>query len=276
MSFKPFNFLLLVLSGILSLAGPAYSALVHPKDDPDVAPHIQRKYFELRQEDRPRSDMTELQARQLISDFFDFFKLQDEAANLKIDLDWGNPYLSAHAEMRGAASVVTVWGGFLRAPGMSPMILATTLCHELGHVIGGAPYQTIKGAEFSTEGQSDFFAGLNCLPRFAHAFPQYFSDPTAEVQEICQGKNDCASTLSAGLATVQFMQKWSFVSYEPVSLKSSAPEVQDYRPNYYPSFQCRLDIFSRAAVCLRDRNGKCPPPTCWWPQERTYPPTEGA
>lgn len=276
MFFKPFSFIFLpVLCGLIILAGPAFSAFVHPETDPDLAPHIQRQYFELKPYDQPRSEMTEIKAREIISDFFDFFKAHKGAAGLKIELDWINPYLSAHAQLIGNSSVVTVWGGFLRAPGMTPTILVTTLCHELGHVMGGAPFQTIKGSEFSTEGQSDFFAGLDCLPRFAKAFPQYFSDPPPQILEFCQGDKDCTATLSGGLATVQFMQKWSFVPYEPVSLKNSAPEVQNYQPNQYPSHQCRLDIFARAAICLRDKNMNCPPPSCWWPRHWNYPPEAG-
>lgn len=275
MTFKRIQFFSFLLSGTLLLAVPAFSALVYPENDPDLTMHIQRKYFELKTDDQPRSEMTEQRALELINDFFTFFGSEKGAANLRIELDWKNPYLSAHAQMKDNSSVVTVWGGFLRAPGMTPTILATTLCHELGHVIGGAPYQTIQGAEFSTEGQSDFFAGLYCLPRFARAFPKYFLNSTPAVQEACQGNRSCEVTLDSGLATVQFMQKWSFAPYEPVSLKAAAPEVQDYRPNHYPSFQCRLDIFSRAAVCLKDQVEKCPPPSCWWPQDLDYPPMAG-
>lgn len=261
-----------VLSGVLFLAVTAVAALVYPENDPDVAPHLERKYFELKENDPRRSLVTEQMAQEIINDFFSFFELQKHPGTLQIEMDWSNPYLSAHAQMRGLTSVVSVWGGFLRAPGMSPMILAATLCHELGHVVGGAPYQTIKGAEFSTEGQSDFYSGLYCLPRFAKAFPRYFSRANGGVQKICKDQEDCTAVLSAGLATVQFMQKWSFQAYEPVRLEETAPEIQKYSPNFYPSFQCRLDIFRQAATCLRDQIQTCPPPPCWWPSDRSYPP----
>lgn len=93
MLLKPSKLLLLFFAGILFLAGPAFSALVYPESDPDVGPHIQRKYFELKPDGQPRSEMTEQQALQLIEDFFEFFKLHDKTASLRIELDWQNPYL---------------------------------------------------------------------------------------------------------------------------------------------------------------------------------------
>jgi len=72
--------------------------------------------------------------------------------------DWSNSYMGAGALYDGRNFSVMLWGGFIRARYMHIGILSATLCHEIGHKLGGAPYQKFPDADphwSSAEGQSD-------------------------------------------------------------------------------------------------------------------------
>jgi hypothetical protein len=259
----------------LSLALAASSPLVNPSSDPDVQPHIQRGYFMMDQQAKPASAMTLELSQKISQEFLKQFesRLHDKGLQFSVRVDWDINWFSAHAKFEKKSSAVVLWGGFLRAPGMNEIILATTLCHELGHLIAGPPLQTISAQDnVSTEGQSDFFAG-SCLAEFAQKHPEYFKNISSEVRAYCEKDFKCSVALEGGLQIVRFMQKWGFEPYEPVALYKQAPATKTFVANVYPENQCRLDSFMTRAMCLKNSTKKCAPPACWWPQEMIYPPT---
>jgi hypothetical protein len=260
----------------LSLAFAASSPLIDPRLDPDVQPHVQRGYFMMDQHAKPSSNITLERSQKISHDFLNQFesRLRDKGLQFSVKIDWDNNWFSAHANFEKKNSSVVLWGGFLRAPGMNEIIIATTLCHELGHLIAGPPLQTISAEDnVATEGQSDFFAG-SCLAEFAQKHPQYFQNISPEVRAFCLKDFNCAVALEGGLQTVRFMQKWGFEPYEPVALLKSAPVVKTFVANVYPDNQCRLDSFKARALCLKKSAKVCTPPPCWWPQVMTYPPAQ--
>lgn len=260
----------------LSLALAASSPLVNPNADPDVQPHVQRGYFMMDQQAKPASKITLEISQKISQDFLKQFesRLHDRGLQFSVKVDWDNNWFAAHANIDKKSSAVVLWGGFLRAPGMSEIIIATTLCHELGHLIAGPPLQTISAEDnVSTEGQSDFYAGL-CLAEFAQKHPKYFKKISPEVRNYCGKDFKCSVALEGGLQTVRFMQKWGFMSYEPVALFKQAAATKTFVSNMYPENQCRLDSFKARALCLKNSNKDCAPPTCWWPKDHPYPPPQ--
>lgn len=259
---------------LFSSLGVAVS-LVDPKNDPDVQPHIQRGYFELKEGDgQPSSNTTQADVLQMRDDFLVYAepRLAGQTRRLMVSVDWDNPYYTAHARYNDKELYIGLWGGFLRAPGMNTSILAFTLCHELGHLVGGEPRQTNeKGENVTAEGPSDFFAAFQCAADFLGRYPQYQPVVSDQVRELCQNSPACELSLESGFQTFQFLQKWGFAPYEPASLTKKAPPVDVFVPNTYPSYQCRVDTVVAGALCLRDQRANCEPPPCWWPQGQPYP-----
>lgn len=266
----------LLLNMSLSLALGAGGGQIDPKQDPDVQPHVVRGYFQLSEGSKPSSSITEQQTQKIAQDFLKQFSplLQARGQTFAVNVDWKNDWFSAHARFEKNSSSAVLWGGFLRAPGMTDIIIATTLCHELGHLVAGPPLQTITAEDnFSTEGQSDFYAG-QCLAEFAQKHPEYFDRISFEVRSFCGDSNDCAVALEGGLQTVRFMQKWGFELYTPVSIYEHSAPAKKFIANTYPDNQCRLDSFIRRAQCLKDGTSTCTPPSCWWPMVMRYPPAQ--
>lgn len=185
---------------------------------------------------------------------------------LYVALEWENPYFGAFAKKNSDTMQISLWGGMARAPGATPGALAAILCHELGHIVGGQPRQTIPGVEWSSsEGQSDFFAASQCLPSFLNKYPDLVSSFDPEVMAVCKENLTCARTLQAGLEMSRLLQKYSYREYVPVSLNVTEKETAELLRNKYPSDQCRLDTFKNGALC--QLGNSCRAPSCWFPKE---------
>jgi hypothetical protein len=174
---------------------------------------------------------------------------------LVIQLQWDSPYFGAGAIQDDSFVSVRVFGGMVRTPEMTEDIYALILCHELGHMIGGEPYQDIPGAEWtSVEGQADFFAASVCLPRYFKTL-----EPSLSVALIRQRIE------LAGLGFIHLSQKYATFTQEPASLEKTAPEVATVlNRRSYPGDQCRLDTFKAGARCLTEAT--CRAPVCWLPK----------
>jgi hypothetical protein len=241
--------------------------VVSPQNDPDVLETNSKGYFELCVGASHVSAMTLDRAQEIQKNFMKHYSAPVflSGKELEVQVDWANPYFTAHARYQGNKAQVVLWGGFLRAPGMQDEVLVTALCHELGHLIGGAPLQTIDQLEnFSTEGQADFFATSRCAADFLAQYPDYSHEISDEVTTYCQENLDCARALSGGVKTIRFMEKWGYVDYFPAQLFTPEKATDKFIPNTYPSQQCRLDTFAAGARCLIP-GATCARPRCWWP-----------
>lgn len=131
------------------------------------------------------------------------------------------------------------------------------LCHELGHVLGGAPYIEVNlddSSEMSTEGQADYFAASKCLKRiFANQIEneKYVTSQISSSQLKRIKKWDCLSAQCQRIAHVSYqvfkiLSPKQFVSLRRIVL----PEVELTRLEmYHPSSQCRLETMIRGALC---------------------------
>lgn len=117
------------------------------------------------------------------------------------------------------------------------------VCHELGHLLGGAPYKTEKlGRRYktqliSTEGQSDYWAGRECLPQLTEtpisAAEAFFNFLSQSLQDIVKDNP----------------------FYAPPAYGVRDDHFYDAE---YPSFQCR---FNSAVAGVEG----APRPSCWYP-----------
>ncbi len=151
---------------------------------------------------------------------------------LAFDLNWKSPYFGAGVSHYQNQFKLMILGGTTRIESLTPEAYAALVCHEIGHLIGGHPLQTISGASWaSAEGQADFFAASVCLPK-------YFKSLGVKDQEIS------AQVESAGFHLIE-----TFLSVEtnpdefPVRFQKVAKKVNETLINRYPTLACRYETF---------------------------------
>lgn len=191
-------------------------------------------------------------------------------------LDWKNPYISAWAlEEKPDEFSINFWGGFARLPGMTRRAFALTVCHEIGHIIGGAPHHKIKDFQkLSAEGQSDFFASARCFKKYIEEFgdelevtalsPLALDQCRAQFQDTIQ-QELCYSTAKAGqdlTAVLSYLSPNTLASFETPSSDIVAETLFDS----YPSVQCRMDTFLVGALQAYPFTGNesLVKPACWF------------
>lgn len=194
-----------------------------------------------------------------------------EGYSLVLETPWKKPYFGAFSDLkkRDRLFVITVWGGFARAPGMTTDAVAWVACHELAHLLGGSPRQTIQNASWATvEGQSDFYASTRCLKEYfaeernVPVVAGMTIDPVVQARcesayRIAEDQAICERVATAGAA---FMNSLRALTPGSKPLSFATPDrtrVSATLINQYPSEQCRLDtVLAGAAGAAR--------PRCWF------------
>jgi len=156
-------------------------------------------------------------------------------------------------------------GGFAKRTSSS-ITLELVMCHELGHIIGGAPLDIIENeyGEFkiSSEGQADYWSG-SCLRKLwanrdlssiISSFPDkeflsFHQDQCSKVYvDNDQGTNICIVTALAGFDFIDIARKVTeqFISYEK-SISHNLVEEERYTEEEFDSLRKDLmvDFFNR-------------------------------
>lgn len=159
-----------------------------------------------------------------------------------------------------------MFGGYARLNGMTYDGVVATLCHELGHGIGGAPYKLYDNEEtISVEGQSDYFAFRSCLPRMFKRLPAKTSVKPVNAYTDQQCKK--LPTTSYDFCTRAFQTLESERLFFRLNLEDPNTEYDKHDPSvstsinqdpyFYPSSQCRLDTMMNGILGLER-------PRCWF------------
>ncbi len=173
-------------------------------------------------------------------------ELNQVGSPLFLDAQWESPYFGAGVTFYNEQFRLMVLGGTTRIKGISHDAYAAIICHEIGHIIGGAPHQSMPGAEWSSsEGQSDFFAASVCLPRYFLALGERPQNVSQRVE-------------AAGFHMLNSLKEFDSnsvgVQRELRRHAVNVTKVQETLFNRYPSIQCRYENF---------RNPK-ERPSCWY------------
>ncbi|GEM_PF-3244925 len=154
--------------------------------------------------------------------------------DLVINLEPQNPRVNAEIKKNDSEIVVSVWGGMLGHPLMTPDAFTLLLCHEIGHLLGGPPLKSRNGWS-STEGQADYYSGI-CARSFEF---------------------DSARFMDAALNLTKI---YAQVSNQVEPELDSCDTSLATRTNYgHPKAQCRLDTLLAG---WREQ----PRPSCWFVQ----------
>lgn len=187
-----------------------------------------------------------------------------------LDLDMRHASYSTYVNELGQREhYLFVFGGMARFPNTTKDAVALTLCHELGHGIGGEPYKAKPDTEplTSIEGQSDYFAARSCMKRIMKHIPMIaIPAPHSYAARICPSHFSSAEEIQYCYRFFRALElEREFYRTQPKIEAETDYETPDLsiavetnlNPTYYPSAQCRLDTLI-AGYLNQER------PKCWW------------
>ncbi len=189
--------------------------------------------------------------------FGQFFGPQVEKAggHLRIVKDWNDGAVNAWGWKEGNAWFLEVPGGISRYSLINEEAFVSVLCHELGHLMGGAPTNGSSGT-ISVEGQADFYSVQKCFRAFADKIAPFYplkidmGGRDQEIQAVCQRNQDAKLCESALLGALSLTGYYASIEDKPapyllqpdLSVVSSTLEM-------HPSAQCRLDTMLASTLC---------------------------
>lgn len=157
--------------------------------------------------------------------------------------------------------ILEITGGLARDPLITKDAFALAICHELGHLLGGAPLdkREIKKI-YSVEGQADYFATSKCLRLYFQnedneAFLSSKSIPP-KLRTLClkahRDRNHQSICIRSGLAALTTGEFFALIS-KTSSPKIETPDATSVATTLdaHPKAQCRVDTLIQGAVCER-------------------------
>jgi len=140
--------------------------------------------------------------------------------------DWSDGAVNAWAWRIGDEFWLEVPGGMSRYHLINEFGFLTTLCHELGHLEGGAPH----GSEISYEGQADYYSTMKCMHRI--------------LKRLGHSNDKLLSGIKSLTSYYAFLEK-----SDPPQINT--PDLTQARQTLrsHPKSQCRFDTMVRAMKC---------------------------
>jgi hypothetical protein len=190
--------------------------------------------------------------QQVENEFSKDFK--DIGFELEILRAWDAPEVEADALDRGRTLYVRVKGGFARLPRITKDGLLLSLCHEVGHFVGGAPQALFYHGK-TVEGQADYFATLKCLRRiFAHDDNEKFLNSESEFRTECEGSFQNRADVAVCVRSAAASAVMGAVSAELLGMEIPSFSTPDQKRverlfwgHLFP--QCRLDTYMAGVLC---------------------------
>jgi hypothetical protein len=196
----------------------------------------------------------------------------------------GDPVAHTHVRV-GQEWEILVTPGWLALPKMTVDVLALSSCHEMGHFVGGFPFKGPRrrvddGTAVAAEGQADYFATKDCLPRLwaedGSSNAAAFAELDSSQRELCtKAHSDPKSQALCGRILITALQAAQIYHEEAVkqSKRSNSgegkadpdgvtaegaadPKLETPDPSVVPrtytahsNAQCRLDTMVAGVLC---------------------------
>lgn len=173
--------------------------------------------------------------------------------NLQVDLDWDLPEANAYARKINSLWLLEFYGALYRHKTVTDDGYALTVCHELGHLIGGAPFKVLT--KLSVEGQADFWATSVCLKKYFTEYPEKVSMKEGSAKQQCDrqyaddenAKNNCYRTALAGMSMATFFSE--LMKAPQPEFEKKDPKDRSATKQIHPEAQCRLDTYLSGSLC---------------------------
>tara|TARA_B100000609_G_scaffold164210_1_gene136564 strand:+ start:28314 stop:29195 length:882 start_codon:yes stop_codon:yes gene_type:complete len=184
-----------------------------------------------------------------------------EGGRLRISRQWNNDTVNASAQRQGSTYIVNMYGGLARHSEITADGFSLVACHEVGHHMGGAPKTGWFSTWASNEGQSDYFAGLQCLrrvwtaednARFAetHELDPFLVSKCREAWSTQEEINLCARIGTAGMSVTALFRDLRQETQDPQFNTPDRRRVSR-TDNAHPATQCRLDTYFQGGLCTK-------------------------
>jgi hypothetical protein len=213
------------------------------------------------------ASISEAQFYSIPKDILEIYEREIEDSGLTIGLeqDWDSKVVNAGANRKNNTAVIKLYGAHAKIAPMTIGTYALTVCHELGHLIGGLP-KVMPTGKYSSEGQSDYFATNECLKRYLKnkvtsvTIPKFHSD-------LClkrfNEKKDITMCNNIMKISIEQLEVDNFLvpreNYEDtLSLDNSISSITIF--NDYPKVSCRYTTYINGAL-NKER------PACWFNEQ---------
>ncbi len=214
---------------------------------------------------KPCQTMTESTFNRNIGDVEKNYKplIAAKGQELVINRLWQDSEVNAGAsrsEGRPIINEVFMYGGLARHPAITEDAFAIVVCHELGHLVGGAPLVSTVWGKASNDGQADYFAVTKCVRKYFETKANNEQIASSKkmpvvVQSKCLlawGKTKeysiCVRTAQATFALANFFAAMER-SITSVTFETPSKKVVTSTFNGHPDAQCRLDTYFQGSLC---------------------------
>lgn len=160
---------------------------------------------------------------------------------------WNENHVNAYANKSETSWTIFLYGGVFKAKQATEDSLALVVCHEIGHLLGGAPFYS--GTAASAEGQADFWATSICFKKYTEVFKKNTDSADLTINSLCSDSpdtNNCHRNLQASLDLAKVLARDS--NKEP-SYSINLAKVLKATKEDHPDPQCRLETYKRGYFC---------------------------
>ena len=161
---------------------------------------------------------------------------------LQIEYQYKNKSRGAYTTRKGNIWRIVIGGSYLNKK--DDGVLRVLLCHELGHHLGGKPYKFLGSGEhswISAEGQSDYFAGVECAKRLIHSEEHFIDSAEGFAQKMWSKNRKKDGPKPNRNQTSELIARQTDLSH--------------------PEPQCRLDTLIAGYYCPEGQDCR---PRCWF------------
>ena len=180
-------------------------------------------------------------------------------------INWESQVENAFAAPNGGGGKreLKLYGGLYRHALISADGYLFVLCHELGHVMGGAPFHAYF-PELSAEGQADYYSTNTCLPIiFANQdnisaikklnVPLSVKLDCDRVWKTPEDSAICQRSIMAAFSFSKFLMR-ALNGAQVSFTKHDSEKVEATKEAWYPEKQCRFDTSMAGALCAKKIN----------------------
>lgn len=180
-----------------------------------------------------------------------------------------SPVVSANADHEHDKLTINIYSGLLKSSRLTPDSFRMIICHELGHLFGGAPRKSLPmewvgpigndgKSLMSAEGQADYYASSVCFKKMLelenkntpYKFDLERVGPVLKYKcQVTAGFNGASleSCYRSALAGLDFL---TLVADFPISCEDTDSDiVETTNSESYPGRQCRLDTIVNGTLC---------------------------
>lgn len=194
--------------------------------------------------------------------------IRQRGGYLRIVRDWSDGAVNAWAWRQGQQYGIEIPGGMARYSLINEEAFIATICHEIGHLLGGSPHHY----SISVEGQADYYAPMKCMEKVFLAL-EYDEEDRSINNLDCSGIY-CYERFRGIESLSSYYAELGRVPKPSLSTPSSYRTQRTLRS--HPKPQCRFDTMIAALACSnRDDfsyedplTGSCQGigkrPACWY------------